>query len=349
MSSNNKFSILPVILITSALLLSICAAYYSISGLSKLFSGAITAVIAMATVLEVSKIVTTITLHKYWKILSKTLKSYLVISVLILMLITSLGIYGFLTAAFQKTFEQSKYEESKVELYKSKEELQSEQLRVYLHRDSILRLDMKGIRNAVSDNKQQYTDRRGNTVITSSSANRKIYQSELQNIAEELKETSNKIRICQDSIEVFKEKQLELRNNSKAGREIGPLKYISRNTGLPLEKTVNYLILLFVIVFDPLAIALIVTYTRIIGEKPKETLPSEVPHVQEVDIEPPQEVDLFQDSDTLVDSSILEGKPVKSLERYRDYYNKLITKYPERKKPYSQILELINDKIKNAK
>ena len=86
-----------------ALVVAGCAAYFSVWGLSQLFAGASTAVIIMASALEIGKVVTTTALHTYWKQLAGTLKLYLTISVGILMIITSAGIYGFLSNAYQST------------------------------------------------------------------------------------------------------------------------------------------------------------------------------------------------------------------------------------------------------
>jgi hypothetical protein len=80
-----------------------CAAYFSVWGLSQLFAGASVAVIVMASILEIGKIVTTTALHTYWDKLAKPLRIYLSISVVILMVITSAGIYGFLSNAYQST------------------------------------------------------------------------------------------------------------------------------------------------------------------------------------------------------------------------------------------------------
>ncbi len=86
-----------------ALTVAGCAAYFSIWGLSQLFAGASTAVIVMASALEIGKVVTTTALHTYWNKLAGGLKIYLTISVTILMIITSVGIYGFLSNAYQST------------------------------------------------------------------------------------------------------------------------------------------------------------------------------------------------------------------------------------------------------
>jgi hypothetical protein len=95
-----KFSYIMLII---ALAVAGCAGYFSVWGLSQLFAGASTAVIIMATVLEVGKVITTTALHRYWTKLATSLKIYLTISVAVLMMITSAGIYGFLSNAYQKT------------------------------------------------------------------------------------------------------------------------------------------------------------------------------------------------------------------------------------------------------
>lgn len=86
-----------------ALAVAGCAGYFSVWGLSQLFAGASTAVIIMASVLEIGKVVTTTALHRYWTKLARGLKIYLTVSVLVLMMITSAGIYGFLSNAYQST------------------------------------------------------------------------------------------------------------------------------------------------------------------------------------------------------------------------------------------------------
>ena len=95
--------IFPFIIAFSALSVSASAAFYSISGLSKLFAGATFAVIVMATSLEIAKLVIASLLYQYRKGLPKFLKYYLSVACIILILITSMGIYGFLSSAYQET------------------------------------------------------------------------------------------------------------------------------------------------------------------------------------------------------------------------------------------------------
>jgi hypothetical protein len=102
MFSNIKKGMFPFLVAFSALSVSASAAFYSVFGLSKLFAGASTEVIIMAGSLEIAKLVTASLLYQYWDTINKALKYYLSLAVIILIIITSMGIYGFLSAAYKK-------------------------------------------------------------------------------------------------------------------------------------------------------------------------------------------------------------------------------------------------------
>ena len=114
--------VFPYIILSASLGLAGTAAYYSVFGLSKLFSAQATAVIVMASILEVSKLITASYLHREWKSISALLKSYLVTAVFILMCITSLGIYGFLVSAYQETAYKLKNQESELSVLELKKQ-----------------------------------------------------------------------------------------------------------------------------------------------------------------------------------------------------------------------------------
>ena len=109
MFRNIKKGMFPFLVGFSALSVSGSAAFYSVFGLSKLFAGASTEVIIMAGSLEIAKLVTASLLYQYWDTINKALKYYLTLAVIILILITSMGIYGFLSAAYQDTFNKLTY------------------------------------------------------------------------------------------------------------------------------------------------------------------------------------------------------------------------------------------------
>ena len=109
-----KANVLPVLIALSALSVSGSAAFYSVSGLSKLFAGASFEVIIMASSLEISKLVIASLLYQYWDVINKWLRTYLASAVVILVLITSMGIYGFLSAAYQDTYRNLSVKDNKI-------------------------------------------------------------------------------------------------------------------------------------------------------------------------------------------------------------------------------------------
>ena len=113
--------IFPFIIALSALSVSASAAFYSVFGLSHLFAGASFEVIIMAGALEAAKLVVASLLYQYWNVINKWLRTYLVSAVFILMIITSGGIYGFLSGAFEETNTQSKFLDKQVEIQTAKQ------------------------------------------------------------------------------------------------------------------------------------------------------------------------------------------------------------------------------------
>ena len=110
-----KERIFPFLIALSALSISASAAFYSVTGLSMLFAGASVAVLIMASSLEVAKLVIASLLYQYWNKLHAGLKVYLTIATVVLMLLTSAGIYGYLSNAYQTTANQSSIVDQKIQ------------------------------------------------------------------------------------------------------------------------------------------------------------------------------------------------------------------------------------------
>jgi hypothetical protein len=113
--------LLPFLIAFSALSVSASAAFYSVFGLSHLFAGASTEVIIMAGALEFAKLVCASLLYQYWNVINKWLRAYLMLAVFILMIITSGGIYGFLSGAFAETNTQSQFLDKQIEIQTAKQ------------------------------------------------------------------------------------------------------------------------------------------------------------------------------------------------------------------------------------
>jgi hypothetical protein len=246
-----KERIFPLIIALSALSVSASAAVYSVTGLSMLFAGASTAVIIMAASLEVAKLVIASLLYQYWDKLNKILRVYLTIAAAVLILITSAGIYGYLSSAYQKTADQTSIINSKVASLETKKKLY-ENTRAGVLQEKQSLSELKGTLSKGSTT--QYTDRKGNLVVRSNNASIK----QIENASKSDDKLSSKLDIVNDSIFALETKILEVKTNATATSELGPLKFLSQLTGVAMDRIINWYILVIIFVFDPLAIALVI-------------------------------------------------------------------------------------------
>ena len=248
----------PLLIAFSALSVSLSAAFYSISGLSKLFAGAAFAVIVMAASLEIAKLVIASLLYQYRKNLPKLLKYYLSIACVILILITSMGIYGFLSAAYQETAAKSGNIDAQITLVETKRDNIKEQLVVYNEEKSSINKSITSLRNGLSNNVIQYTDTSGNIVTTTSSSTRRALEKQLDQYIERQTQINIKVDDLNNKIFQYETEIVEIKTSDAVSSELGPLKYLSGLTGWPMDKIINILLLTIIFVFDPLAIALVV-------------------------------------------------------------------------------------------
>ena len=246
-----KERIFPLIIALSALSVSASAAVYSVTGLSMLFAGASTAVIIMAASLEVAKLVIASLLYQYWNKLNKILRVYLTIAAAVLILITSAGIYGYLSSAYQKTADQTSIIDSKVSSLETKKKLFEET------RDNILKEKqfIASLQGTLSQSSTtQYTDKKGNLVVRSNNA---IIRN-IESASKSNEKLSGKIDVINDSIFSLESKILEIKTTAIGESELGPLKFLSKLTGVAMDRIINWYILVIIFVFDPLAIALVI-------------------------------------------------------------------------------------------
>ena len=259
MLSNIKKGFLPFLIGFSALSVSASAAFYSVFGLSKLFAGASTEVIIMAGSLEVAKLVTASLLYQYWDSINKILRTYLSIATVILVIITSMGIYGFLSAAYQETFNQltiveneKKFIQQKLDFYQQDVTRYEKELQQIL--DNITSLsEARSVSIQVKD-----TSVVGGVRNTISTADLRASQARLTIEENKRKDVNLKRDIAVDSLRTYQRQILELDNNVEVAGELGPLKYLSGLTGYPMDKIINLLLLVIIFVFDPLAVSLVI-------------------------------------------------------------------------------------------
>ena len=262
--------LLPYLVVISALSVSLSAAFYSVTGLGKMFSGASMQVMIMMSSLEIAKLVLASLLYQYWGKLNRALKTYYFIALFVLMSITSAGIYGYLSSAYSETLNKVENIDKQVKVLETKRDMFQTQLNDARSEKERLNENIAELTKGVSNNFVQSKDRNGNIITTTSAANRKVYEEQLKSSQKRrddilLVETS-----LNDSITKIDLKKLDLETNTDIAGEIGPLKYIAKLTGKSMDEVINWFIIALMLVFDPLAVSLVVGANVIFRDKNKE-------------------------------------------------------------------------------
>ena len=307
--------IFPFIIALSALSVSASAAFYSVSGLSKLFAGATFAVIVMAASLEVAKLVIASLLYQYRKTLPIFLKTYLAIACFVLILITSMGIYGFLSAAYQETANKSGTVDAQIALIETRRDNIKEQLSVYTNEKESINKAVADLRSGLANNVIQYTNAEGVLITTTSSSTRKALEKQLDQSIDRQTIINNKVDGLNTQLFEYETEIVEVSTNSDIAGELGPLKYLSGLTGISMDKIINYLLLIIIFVFDPLAIALVIAANfafENIRKKYKENL-----YGEKVPIEEDEDEDKHNPDED--DEDEMEEWEVASLSDFEDF------------------------------
>ena len=247
----------------SALFVAFNAAFFSVSGLSKLFAGAAFSVIIMASSLELAKLITAGYLYNYWDKINKSFRIYLSLAVVILILITSLGIYGFLTSAFQDTFNQYSIKEKQLAFLEQKEKFWGDDVARYDEELKRISTNISTLSNAKSQSIQvRDTSVVGGVRTTISTAELRISQKRIEVEEENRKGVQSKREVASDSLQGIQLQILDLESMEGVSSELGPLEYLSGLLDRPMDVIINWFILIIIFVFDPLAVALVIAFNN---------------------------------------------------------------------------------------
>jgi len=232
----------------SAIIIAGCAAFFSVTGLGVLFNS--TAVMIMASGLEFAKIVLAAYLKKNWAQIEKVLRAYLVIATILLMLLTSMGIFGYLSNSFQSQSLKLEQADRKETLIKDKININNSEINRYNTQVS----NITTIRNSQENNysklieKDKFTGRLSNQ-INGADNQIKLYSKKIDSL-------NNSNLVLYQDIDSLKNTNIDLE------KEVGGFRFVAQSFNIPLKKAVKWFILLIVFVFDPLAIALIIAYNK---------------------------------------------------------------------------------------
>ena len=254
-----KRNFFPTIIALTALSVSGSAAFYSVSGLSKLFAGATLEVIIMAGSLEVAKLVIASLLYQYWDTINKLLRTYLSIAAVVLILITSMGIYGFLSAAYQDTYRQLTIKNNQTAFLTQKKDFYNKDVTRYDQELERISNNISTLSNAkVSNIQVRDTTVSSGFRSTISTTELRLSQKRIEVEEENRQKVQIKREVAADSLQKYQIEILTLENNSEVAGELGPLQYLSGLTGTSMDKIINILLLVIIFVFDPLAISLVI-------------------------------------------------------------------------------------------
>ena len=262
----------PYLVGLSAFLVAGSAAFYSVFGLSKLFSGAAIAVVIMAGSLEFAKLVTASFLYRYWDEINRWMKTYLIMGVVTLVVITSAGIFGFLSNAYQgatASFEK----ESTALLYKQ------DRLDQLIEDKKFLKEELDAAVTELPDNYR-----------TAKRKLREEYQPKINDINTTMMNLKQEIGDLKIAL-------------VETGVDVGPAIFLARVFDTDVDSVVKYFIFMLIIVFDPLAVVLVISYNLTLQVRMRDEDPA---LMDEKSKKKPKKLGLYQEGKTMVDKVIKE-------------------------------------------
>ena len=250
----------------AALLVAGSAAYFSVLGIATLFSGSFYQVVVMAGALEFGKLVATSYLYRYWNKTTWFLKVYLLIAVLILMGITSLGIFGYLSAAYQVNSSKFSQIDSQITLLvQQKEGFEKE---------------IEQINSRVDTLNKSRASQEQRLPNLSSKAAAPIYK-DIEKSGAEIQKLNERVTEIQQNKTEKDNQIIQLKMEISKAKDIGTFKFVADAINKPLDTVVTVFILILICVFDPLAVSLVLAFnvatkgSVLKEEKKEETEPSE--------------------------------------------------------------------------
>jgi hypothetical protein len=249
-----------------AIVLAGTVAYVSISGLLTVFSGVGIVGLLFFSAIEISKIIATSAIHTYGKKIGWIYNGLLSLFIFIAMGITSMGVYGFLSSGYEKNASKADNLSKKIELIDNQIGLK-EQSRTSINEQLLqTQKSINDLRYALGNNTQTRVDGGGNLITSSSNANRKAYESQLEIAIKSEYRLSSELSKLDSTITVLSESKFELETTDELS-ELGPLKYLAEVTNTSMDNVMKWFILLLIIIGDPMAIIMIVIFNKIINDK----------------------------------------------------------------------------------
>ena len=271
----------PYLVGLAAFLVAGSAAFYSVFGLSKLFSGAAIAVVIMAGSLEFAKLVTASFLYRYWDDINRFMKTYLIIGVVTLVVITSAGIFGFLSNAYQgatASFEK----ESTALLYKQ------DRLDQLTEDKKFLKEELEAAVDELPDNYR-----------TAKRKLREEYQPKINQINEDMMNLKQEVGDLKIAL-------------VETGVDVGPAIFLARVFNTDVDTVVKYFIFMLIAVFDPLAVVLVISYNLTLQVRMRDEQGPDESEKTEKQKKKPKRLGLYKEGKSMIEKVVTETfKPEK--------------------------------------
>ena len=229
----------------SAFLVAGTAAFFSVLGIATLFSGSYYEVMIMAGALELGKLVATSFLYRFWYATNKLLKFYLILAVVALMGITSMGIFGYLSAAYQANSSSVAHVESQITLFEGQKTEASKEIEQIRERITTL-------------NESRGSQEKRLSGLSTKSA-QPIYK-DIEKSGEEIQRLNERIGTIQQTVQENDKSIIALKQENQQSRDIGTFKFIADALKLPLDTVVTLFICILICVFDPLSVSLVLAF-----------------------------------------------------------------------------------------
>ena len=247
----------------SSLFIASCAAFFSIIGIGMLFSGSAIASMIMASSLEIGKLVATTFLYRYWKKSQFLLKTYLILAVLALMFITSLGIFGYLTSAYQQSAIENKLNEDKI-LYIQ------DQKKMYSIKIDDSKKRVENITKLRTSQEERLNESMTNVIISRNPIQlAQIQQSTkefIEKTEKDIDTENSKIQSSIDEIQKLDKQITDIKLLGSSKKDLQTFKFVADEFNVDINKVVKWFIICLISVFDPLAICLLLAYNTTLGD-----------------------------------------------------------------------------------
>lgn len=264
-----KNSLFPYVIGFSAFATAATAAYFSVTGLGRLFAGSAISVMVMAGVLEFAKLVAASYLYRYWEKIKVLEKTFLIAAVAILMTITSAGVYGYLSGAYSETSSKLQISQGEIGLMDKKKE--QYQQRITNTKENI---DKKNTRITSLNNLRSSQESRLDSLYARKYYRQaKVVEGQIKDADQEIKKLTRESDSLLNVVNSYNEEiaKLDMEVTGKEAEnlkgEAAPLQYIANLFGTTMDKVVNFFMFLLIFVFDPLAVVLVIATNKTMLER----------------------------------------------------------------------------------